>query len=71
MVNIYASIQVGVDRFDAALAASGGCPHAPGASGKAEGAITKQENVIVPTTPEAALLYFKSKLVKNADFKLD
>jgi hydroxymethylglutaryl-CoA lyase len=33
--NVYASLQLGVRRFDASLAGIGGCPHAPGASGNA------------------------------------
>jgi hydroxymethylglutaryl-CoA lyase len=33
LANIYASLQLGVRRFDASLAGIGGCPHAPGASG--------------------------------------
>jgi hydroxymethylglutaryl-CoA lyase len=32
---VYASLQLGVRRFDASLAGIGGCPHAPGASGNA------------------------------------
>ena len=35
LANVYASLEVGVDRFDATLAGIGGCPHAPGASGNA------------------------------------
>ncbi|TFY99806.1 hydroxymethylglutaryl-CoA lyase [Ramlibacter rhizophilus] len=35
LANIYASLQLGVARFDASLAGIGGCPHAPGASGNA------------------------------------
>ena len=35
LANIYAALQLGVDRFDASLAGIGGCPHAPGASGNA------------------------------------
>jgi hydroxymethylglutaryl-CoA lyase len=35
LANVYAALQVGVDRFDASLAGIGGCPHAPGASGNA------------------------------------
>lgn len=33
LANVYAAMQVGVNRFDASLAGIGGCPHAPGASG--------------------------------------
>jgi hydroxymethylglutaryl-CoA lyase len=33
LVNVYAALEVGVNRFDATLAGIGGCPHAPGASG--------------------------------------
>ena len=33
LANVYAALEVGVDRFDACLAGIGGCPHAPGASG--------------------------------------
>ncbi|RZL96109.1 MAG: hydroxymethylglutaryl-CoA lyase [Variovorax sp.] len=33
LANVYAALQVGVNRFDACLAGIGGCPHAPGASG--------------------------------------
>ena len=33
MANVYAALEVGVNRFDASLAGIGGCPHAPGASG--------------------------------------
>jgi hydroxymethylglutaryl-CoA lyase len=33
LANVYAALEVGVDRFDASLAGIGGCPHAPGASG--------------------------------------
>ena len=35
LANIFAALQLGVDRFDATLAGIGGCPHAPGASGNA------------------------------------
>lgn len=35
LANVYASLQLGVARFDASLAGIGGCPHAPGASGNA------------------------------------
>jgi hydroxymethylglutaryl-CoA lyase len=35
LANVYASLEVGVSRFDASLAGIGGCPHAPGASGNA------------------------------------
>lgn len=35
LANIYASLELGVARFDASLAGLGGCPHAPGASGNA------------------------------------
>lgn len=35
MANVYAALELGVDRFDASLAGIGGCPHAPGASGNA------------------------------------
>ncbi|HEX7891789.1 MAG TPA: hydroxymethylglutaryl-CoA lyase [Ramlibacter sp.] len=35
LANIYASLELGVERFDASLAGIGGCPHAPGASGNA------------------------------------
>jgi hydroxymethylglutaryl-CoA lyase len=35
LANIFAALQLGVDRFDATLAGLGGCPHAPGASGNA------------------------------------
>jgi hydroxymethylglutaryl-CoA lyase len=35
MANVYAALEVGVNRFDASLAGIGGCPHAPGASGNA------------------------------------
>ena len=35
LANVYASLQLGVRRFDASLAGIGGCPHAPGASGNA------------------------------------
>jgi hydroxymethylglutaryl-CoA lyase len=35
LVNVYAALQLGVNRFDASLAGIGGCPHAPGASGNA------------------------------------
>ena len=35
LANVYASVQLGVPRFDASLAGIGGCPHAPGASGNA------------------------------------
>ena len=35
LANVYASLQLGVNRFDASLAGIGGCPHAPGASGNA------------------------------------
>lgn len=35
MANVYASLELGVARFDASLAGIGGCPHAPGASGNA------------------------------------
>ena len=33
LANVYASLELGVARFDATLAGIGGCPHAPGASG--------------------------------------
>jgi hydroxymethylglutaryl-CoA lyase len=33
MANVYAALEVGVNRFDSSLAGIGGCPHAPGASG--------------------------------------
>ena len=35
LANVYACLQLGVNRFDASLAGIGGCPHAPGASGNA------------------------------------
>ncbi|MBS0343001.1 MAG: hydroxymethylglutaryl-CoA lyase [Proteobacteria bacterium] len=35
LANVYAALETGVARFDAALAGIGGCPHAPGASGNA------------------------------------
>lgn len=35
LANVHAALQTGVRRFDASLAAIGGCPHAPGASGNA------------------------------------
>ena len=35
LANIFAALQLGVNRFDATLAGIGGCPHAPGASGNA------------------------------------
>jgi hydroxymethylglutaryl-CoA lyase len=35
LANVFASLQLGVHRFDASLAGIGGCPHAPGASGNA------------------------------------
>jgi hydroxymethylglutaryl-CoA lyase len=35
LANVYASLELGVNRFDATLAGIGGCPHAPGASGNA------------------------------------
>lgn len=35
LANVFASLQLGVNRFDASLAGIGGCPHAPGASGNA------------------------------------
>jgi hydroxymethylglutaryl-CoA lyase len=35
LTNIYAALELGVNRFDASLAGIGGCPHAPGASGNA------------------------------------
>jgi hydroxymethylglutaryl-CoA lyase len=35
LANVFASLQLGVARFDASLAGIGGCPHAPGASGNA------------------------------------
>lgn len=35
LANVFAALQLGVDRFDASLAGIGGCPHAPGASGNA------------------------------------
>jgi hydroxymethylglutaryl-CoA lyase len=35
LANVYASLELGVSRFDATLAGIGGCPHAPGASGNA------------------------------------
>lgn len=33
LANVFAALEVGIDRFDASLAGIGGCPHAPGASG--------------------------------------
>jgi hydroxymethylglutaryl-CoA lyase len=33
LANVYSAWQVGISRFDACLGGSGGCPHAPGASG--------------------------------------
>ncbi|KWT72703.1 MULTISPECIES: hydroxymethylglutaryl-CoA lyase [unclassified Variovorax] len=33
LANVYAALELGVNRFDACLAGIGGCPHAPGASG--------------------------------------
>jgi hydroxymethylglutaryl-CoA lyase len=33
LANVYAALEVGINRFDATLAGIGGCPHAPGASG--------------------------------------
>lgn len=35
LANVFAALQLGVNRFDASLAGIGGCPHAPGASGNA------------------------------------
>jgi hydroxymethylglutaryl-CoA lyase len=35
LVNVYAALEVGVNRFDTSLAGIGGCPYAPGASGNA------------------------------------
>ena len=35
MANVYAALELGVNRYDASLAGIGGCPHAPGASGNA------------------------------------
>ncbi len=35
MANVYAALELGIDRFDATLGGIGGCPHAPGASGNA------------------------------------
>ena len=35
LANVFATLQLGVTRFDASLAGIGGCPHAPGASGNA------------------------------------
>jgi hydroxymethylglutaryl-CoA lyase len=35
LANMYAALQLGVQRFDTSLAGIGGCPHAPGASGNA------------------------------------
>jgi tripartite-type tricarboxylate transporter receptor subunit TctC len=46
-------------------------------SAEVKAAMARQENVIAPTTPEAALQFFKTeqeryaKLVKKADIKLD
>ena len=33
LANVYAALQLGIQRFDASTAGIGGCPHAPGASG--------------------------------------
>jgi len=33
LVNVFAAVQMGADRFDAALGGLGGCPYAPGATG--------------------------------------
>ena len=33
LANVYAALQLGINRFDACSAGIGGCPHAPGASG--------------------------------------
>jgi hydroxymethylglutaryl-CoA lyase len=35
LANAYATLSLGIKRFDASLAGIGGCPHAPGASGNA------------------------------------
>ena len=35
LVNAYAALEMGIERFDASLCGIGGCPHAPGASGNA------------------------------------
>jgi hydroxymethylglutaryl-CoA lyase len=35
LANAYATLNLGIQRFDASLAGIGGCPHAPGASGNA------------------------------------
>ena len=35
LANAYATLRLGIQRFDASLAGIGGCPHAPGASGNA------------------------------------
>jgi hydroxymethylglutaryl-CoA lyase len=35
LANAYATLELGIARFDASLAGIGGCPHAPGASGNA------------------------------------
>jgi hydroxymethylglutaryl-CoA lyase len=35
LANAYATLSLGIQRFDASLAGIGGCPHAPGASGNA------------------------------------
>ena len=34
LANVFAALQLGITRFDACIAGIGGCPHAPGASGK-------------------------------------
>ena len=36
LANVYATLEVGISRFDACLAGIGGCPHAPGASGNVD-----------------------------------
>jgi hydroxymethylglutaryl-CoA lyase len=35
LANAYATLSLGIQRFDASIAGIGGCPHAPGASGNA------------------------------------
>lgn len=35
LANVYAALEIGIERFDASLGGIGGCPHAPGASGNA------------------------------------
>lgn len=66
LVNAYAALEMGIERFDASLGGIGGCPHAPGASGNASTedlAFMLQEMDIETGIDIASLLSLRAELV--------